>query len=111
MMTCMDHLGRRRGRNFTRKAWKVLPEESTKGNAETGKQWTSLSGRRGSSVSAEFSHVMKFPIISSLYGKAPQSIFSLSQASINYALTHDYGRNSSDDLTICVKFGKTAPKY
>lgn len=64
-----------------------------------------------SSVSAELNHVTKFSIISSLFGKFSQSIFSLSQMSFNYALTHDYGHNPSDNLTICVKLGENAQKY
>ena len=49
-------------------------------------------------------------IMSCLFGKT-WSIFSLSQMSFNYALTHNYRCNFNDYLSICVKLGEKAPKH
>lgn len=102
------------GRHKTSLVSYVKPSWKTQSNGNAGNSQTTdfpvLVGG-DSSVSAELNHVAKFSSMSSLFGKSSQSIFSLSQMSFNYALTHDYGHNPSDNLTICVKLGENAPKY
>lgn len=81
----------------TKPSWR---KHTQRGMLKTANNGLSSFGGRGSSVSAELDHVMKFLITSSLTGKSSQSVFSLSQMSFNYALTCDYGRNSIDYLFV-----------